>query len=42
LEANKAWNDAESAVQLADLGWRVAKHSKVGAVHGHVLEAVQS
>jgi 16S rRNA (guanine(966)-N(2))-methyltransferase RsmD len=38
LEANRAWTDAE----LEALGWRVAKHSKVGAVHGHVLQAVQA
>ena len=42
LEANQAWNGADLAAQLADLGWRVAKHSKVGAVHGHLLESVQS
>ena len=42
LEANQAWNGADLGAQLADLGWRVAKHSKVGAVHGHLLESVQS
>ena len=33
LEANRQWQSAE----IASLGWQVAKHSKVGAVHGHLL-----
>jgi 16S rRNA G966 N2-methylase RsmD len=33
LEANRQWQNAE----IASLGWQVAKHSKVGVVHGHWL-----
>lgn len=36
LEANKAWQDEE----LQALGWRVAKYSRVGVVHGHLLQAL--
>ena len=36
LEANRAWSDAE----LAPLGWQLTKHSRVGAVHGHLLRAL--
>lgn len=34
LEAPKAW----SAANLQDLGWQLLKHSRVGAVHGHLLQ----
>ena len=33
LEANRQWSEAE----LAPLGWQIAKHSRAGAVHGHLL-----
>ena len=33
LEASKQWQDSD----LAPYGWRCHKHSKVGAVHGHLL-----
>lgn len=36
LEANRQWSEAE----LASLGWQAAKHSRVGAVHGHLLQAL--
>ena len=33
LEASRQWSDAE----LNALGWQAAKHSRAGAVHGHLL-----
>ena len=37
LEAPRAWLDAD----LVDMGLRVAKHGKAGAVHFHLLERVE-
>ena len=38
LEANKQWLDSD----LSPYGWRCHKHSKVGAVHGHLLYKAQA
>lgn len=36
LEADAAW----PAERLAGLGWQLLKHSRVGAVHGHLLQVL--
>ena len=38
LEASRQWSDAE----LNALGWQAAKHSRAGAVHGHLLRPVSA